>query len=460
MGMRVLSFNPLTTAALWFAPVLRLVFRSGPAAIARFVITVRVNAIEGHSFGPFTHVRQEVREVFPSVANCNPAATVAVPITRRTNRASHRHAVPTHPSRSAPLSVLSRVRVALASLASEARRRLLHNMWITVFKPSGVVQGTHTSCLKESVAAFDGTRDSARLSSHRVPQLLGVWRLGVLTTGAAFIIILSPTPVSADHNVYLPLAGQTPLVKRIAQTQEYTWCINGRGMAYPGFYAQVKDSTDSFTRIWGIRNREVPYSSDCNLRHDMLDSHSCNGCAAWVHYANNPVVVEYKAAVGYVDWRTTISHELGHALGNLGEMYVDRGSIGCDSSYQGMINRLGFETVMSCGTGVKYPAIVDTQRACAILNVSWCGTDATQTCDRGSGDPRWDTCISPARWVFADGWSFDPVTGDWYNPQNAREWSACNGDRLRWNYTVQAWMPPSSAFYLPIRGYWSSAGPC
>jgi len=62
--------------------------------------------------------------------------------------------------------------------------------------------------------------------------------------------------------------------------------------------------------------------------------------------------------------------------------------------------------------------------------------------------------------VFADGWSFDPVTGDWYNPQNAREWSACNGDRLRWNYTVQAWMPPSSAFYLPIRGYWSSAGPC
>lgn len=65
-----------------------------------------------------------------------------------------------------------------------------------------------------------------------------------------------------------------------------------------------------------------------------------------------------------------------------------------------------------------------------------------------------------SRVYFPDGWSYEGATGDWWNPQGLREWSACNGDRLRWNYQISAWIPPGSAFYLPSRGYWALAGAC
>lgn len=62
--------------------------------------------------------------------------------------------------------------------------------------------------------------------------------------------------------------------------------------------------------------------------------------------------------------------------------------------------------------------------------------------------------------VFPDGWGYEAKSGDWYNPQGQKEWSACNTDSLRWNYTVNAWFPPGAAFYLPSRGYWALAGQC
>lgn len=67
------------------------------------------------------------------------------------------------------------------------------------------------------------------------------------------------------------------------------------------------------------------------------------------------------------------------------------------------------------------------------------------------------------RFVFADGWSYDPANGDWYNPAGEKEWSACNQDRLRWNYIVNRWFPETATGGFdpaPHRNYWSLAGPC
>jgi N-acetyl-anhydromuramyl-L-alanine amidase AmpD len=68
-----------------------------------------------------------------------------------------------------------------------------------------------------------------------------------------------------------------------------------------------------------------------------------------------------------------------------------------------------------------------------------------------------------ARYFFPDGWSYDASTGDWWNPAGEREWSACNSDRLRWNYIVNRWFPEGATGGfdpLPTRNYWSLAGAC
>jgi hypothetical protein len=57
-----------------------LLFWRSPPAIARLVVAIIVDAIEGGAGGARAHVSGEVREgLTPSVANDNPAATVAVP---------------------------------------------------------------------------------------------------------------------------------------------------------------------------------------------------------------------------------------------------------------------------------------------------------------------------------------------------------------------------------------------
>lgn len=70
---------------------------------------------------------------------------------------------------------------------------------------------------------------------------------------------------------------------------------------------------------------------------------------------------------------------------------------------------------------------------------------------------------APVRAYFPDGWSYDSLTGDWYNPAGEKEWSACNSDRLRFNFIVQRWFAENTSGGfdpLPTRGYWSWAGAC
>jgi hypothetical protein len=263
-----------------------------------------------------------------------------------------------------------------------------------------------------------------------------------------FLLLLSRT-AEGDHNVYLPLVPGTPLMQQVIKAQEYTWCVDARAAAYPNFVSQLRDVADEYTKRTGIKHRQVALDSSCQVQHLMPDNHGCSGCAAWIFYANWPVKIEYKYTLGFTDWRTTQGHELGHGLLGLHEMYRDSGGgIGCTGRQ---------DTVMDCGSGVRYPTSLDVSRGCAIINTLWCGKDATIVCG-GSGEPYWDACTQ--RWFFADGWSYEPATRDWWNPQGQREWTACNADNLRWNYLIQAWFPPPSAFFLPSRGYWASAGPC
>ena len=274
---------------------------------------------------------------------------------------------------------------------------------------------------------------------------------------------------SANHNVYLPGTPGTPLMQQVIKAQEYTYCLDSRASAYPGFRSQLQDVNNQYTVRTGIRAYEVAVNMNaslglqqkfdiataagCHVIHAMPDVHGCGGsCAAWIGYANRlgSVYIEYKYQLGYTDWRSTHGHELGHGILGLHEKYNDSsGTIGCTRRT---------DTVMDCGSGVRYPTSRDVTYGCAIIRTAWCGSDGTVAppppleCQAIG----WDPCGGV--WRFADGWAFHPLTQEWINPHGWPEWTPCNSDGLRWNYHSQAWFIPGSSFYS--RGFWSSAGGC
>ena len=248
--------------------------------------------------------------------------------------------------------------------------------------------------------------------------------------------------ISAHHNVYLPLVPNTPLMQTVINTQEYAWCADARASTYPGFLSQLRDVNAQYTQRTGIKDVEVPFGdSRCKVRHVMPDGITCNGWAGRIYYANLVVDVEYCWPLGYVDWRTVHGHELGHGLLGLHEQYVDSGSIQCTGRQ---------DTVMDCGSGVRYPTTLDVSRGCAIILTSWCGQAPVQTF------PYWNG----SRWVFEDGWQFMPNSGcgEWYDPQNRLIWGACDPSwGARYFVPDANWTNGTSTFELST-GLWFAGG--
>lgn len=222
------------------------------------------------------------------------------------------------------------------------------------------------------------------------------------------LVLIITAPANANHNEFLPLTPGTPLMQQIIRNQEYTYCLDARASNYPNFRSQLEDVNNQYAERTGIRSREVAFGDpSCMLKHTMPENHGCgSGCAAWVFYANWPVVIEYKWQLGYTDWRSTHGHELGHALLGLHEMYNDSsGSIGCTRRQ---------DTVMDCGSFVRYPQSIDVSRGCSIIKTGWCGRPATEP-----------------RFIAPDGWQYEFSTGTWYDSRGVARFGPCNADMLR-----------------------------
>lgn len=276
-------------------------------------------------------------------------------------------------------------------------------------------------------------------------------RIVLALSAFLFFLAVHASVTEASHFVYLPNVPNTPLMQQVIKNQTYTWCVDSRAASYPNFVTQLTDVNNEFTKREGIFWKQVPFppsaaDTSCQVRHVMPDGLSCQGWAAQVFYGSWPVTVQYCWTLGYTDWRSAQGHELGHALLGLHEQYNDvSGSIGCTGRT---------DTVMDCGSGVRYPTALDTSRACAIIRTVWCGKDPND------------------RFYFADGWSYQPSTQWWWNPDNRPEWTACNADGLRWNLYLDfkfdgvidgvggLWYPPGSGFFDPARGYWAFSGAC
>jgi hypothetical protein len=261
--------------------------------------------------------------------------------------------------------------------------------------------------------------------------------------------------VRAHHNVYLPLVPDTWLMQNLITDGEQTWCVNSAAANYPGFVAQLRDVNDAYAERVGIRQRQVAgvfsdprdaIAAGCEVWHQGRYDAFCSGCAANVYYANRPVTVNYKLSLGFFDFRSTQGHEMGHALLGLHEQYVDLGSIGCTGRQ---------DTVMDCGSGVRYPTQLDVDRGCQVLDPGkriFAGSMGCAPPDPWGPCASWGGCYHQdiQCWVARDGWLWTAATG-WMAHQKLTSWGGY------YNATCRAWIASDGAIFAG--GSWEPLPP-
>ena len=276
------------------------------------------------------------------------------------------------------------------------------------------------------------------------------------------------TEAEANHLQWLPgLCGQdvrtcpTPVMQKARDRGYVTYAFDQQSAAYPNFRAQALNVAFAGKDAGLPEAREVDSNPDIwlTMPDDATFIRTCgSGAAGCITYWTDPIMIYFRMALFYTDWRTTIGHEglgYGHAQGQH-ERYFDNGEFRCDTA--------ATYTVMSCGTGVWRPQSFDIETVCAALRTSWCGVVAP-LCSQGEviDGLRYDTCLTPPRFVVvASGDSYDPSARVWYDRQGRPEWDECNGDRLRWNRLLEEFFPQGrETGFKPSIGYgWRIAPAC
>lgn len=305
-------------------------------------------------------------------------------------------------------------------------------------------------------------------------------RLAALVTLLACIGALWVSTVSAfdppNDRLYPPLTYRSAVVDHIKATHEATYTVVDN-YGWSGWHAIVTQALDtgspyehSLGNIYtaavpSFTLREARAGESPTMQQIAVSASAqmtyCNDPSGWsvaCAFLLNPLPVPtyYKASTmqlyPFVSQAAVIEHETNHHISRACDQYIG----GCPpTNSQGFQCTGNPDTLMDCSLGSSQlsarwaqPFDVDTFLLATGFARITCG---------GSGSPYWDACLQ--RWVFTDGSAYEPATGDWWL-NGSREWSACNGDKLRYNYALQAWAPPGSGFFLPSRGYWSFAGAC
>lgn len=274
---------------------------------------------------------------------------------------------------------------------------------------------------------------------------------------------LIATAPAQGHHIFPPilpgLCGQdvsicpTPLIQKAKTGATLTYRLDAGTSSYPGFRLQAAQVADAWTTALGVEAIEVttgiPYIW-LTFPDDQTFINICgNGAAACIQYWSDPVMVFFRRALLYNDWKTTLSHEGingGHALG-LHERYNDIDFI--------CIPNPKPPSVMSCGSGIWQPQPFDIEWTCYVVDregafLEGCGFQPVQEY------PYWDS----ERWIFEDGWSFKPDAGcgEWHDPLNRLVWGVCDSSwGGRWNALIQIWTNGSSTYH-PVSDSWFAGG--
>ncbi len=64
------------------------------------------------------------------------------------------------------------------------------------------------------------------------------------------------------------------------------------------------------------------------------------------------------------------------------------------------------------------------------------------------------------RWFQENGWSWEPASGNWFNPAGVAEFSQCDQNSLRWDFLIRRWTVPGASFFDPASNYWATSPGC
>ena len=135
------------------------------------------------------------------------------------------------------------------------------------------------------------------------------------------LILILTSPASADHNQVLP-GTPSKVMKRVMERGYLTYRLDEAAAAYPGFRSQASqvaiagyeglgiDAVEIFSGtpdIWLTMPADATFTSTCGP-----------GAAGCIYYWADPVMIYFRRALLYSDWKTTIAHEginYGHAMG-------------------------------------------------------------------------------------------------------------------------------------------------
>ena len=235
-------------------------------------------------------------------------------------------------------------------------------------------------------------------------------------------------------------------MKRV-QVQGYvTYRLDAGTVAYPGFREQAAAVAGAGFAAIGIDAFEVTGPPDIWLTFpdDATFISTCGaGAAGCILYWQDPIMIFFRRALLYSDWKTTIAHEginYGHSMGQH-EQYFDQGEFRC--------NTAATYTVMSCGTGVWRPQPFDVETVCAVMDASASRFTGCGYVPPPATDPFW----TGSRWMFSSLWAYDPVTDVWYDPLARLYWNA--RDQYGWRYTPVRDMalPGGAAYWTPELGH-------
>lgn len=171
------------------------------------------------------------------------------------------------------------------------------------------------------------------------------------------VFISDIQPVAADHNVIL-LNTPSVVMNRVKDRGFVTYALDANTANYPGFRTQAAQVAQAGLEGIGIPAIEVAQQPDIwlTMPSDSTFLNTCGeGAAGCILYWTDPVVVYFRRALLYADWKTTIAHEginYGHAMGQHERYFDSGGQFKCNLSPNP-------PTVMSCGTGIWRPTDFD-----------------------------------------------------------------------------------------------------
>jgi hypothetical protein len=169
------------------------------------------------------------------------------------------------------------------------------------------------------------------------------------------VLALLPLKAVADHNPSGLLPGlPTPVIKRAMARGYVTYGLDANTSSYPNFRSQALQVAEAGLREINIPAYETSENPDIWLvmPEDSTFISICgNGASGCIVYWADPIIIYFRRALLYTDWRSTIGHEginYGHAFGEH-EQYDDRNFLCTMKRW----------TVMDCGNGVWQPKPFD-----------------------------------------------------------------------------------------------------